>query len=143
MWQRELLHGLAHPQTKPTIIFEDNQGCINISKNDVNSRNSKHMDIKLHYIRDMVNKGNVNLEYCHTSNHIADIMTKPLPRTLFEKLRTQLGIISSDQFLSRYQARWGVSGCTLKPDTLNHCNHPLNIKTCTADKGMTQSGLDT
>ena len=101
------------------------------------------MDIKLHYLRDMLNKGNVKLEYCHTSNQIADIMTKPLPRPLFEKLRTQLGIVSSDQFLSGHQARWGVSGCTLKPDTLNHCNHSLRIKTCTTGKDMTQSGLDT
>ena len=45
---------------------------------------SKHIEIKYHYIRDMVQRGVVKLLYVATEEQIADVLTKPLARLKFE-----------------------------------------------------------
>ena len=51
-----------------------------LSKNPVFHDNLKHIDIKYHYIRDMVQRGEVKLHYVATDEQIADVLTKPLAR---------------------------------------------------------------
>ena len=53
---------------------------------------SKHIEIKYHYIRDMVQRGATNLQYIATDEHIADVLTKPLPRVQFEYFREKLSV---------------------------------------------------
>ena len=54
---------------------------------------SKHIEIKYHYIRDIVQRGAVKLLYVATEEQIADILTKPLARMKFEYFRERLGVI--------------------------------------------------
>ena len=53
-------------------------------KNPVFHDKSKHIEIKFHYIRDMVQRGEMKLQYVATEEHIADVLTKPLARVKFE-----------------------------------------------------------
>ena len=53
----------------------------------------KHIEIKYHYIRDMVQSGAVNLQYVATEEHIADVLMKPLARVKFEYFREKLGVL--------------------------------------------------
>ena len=55
--------------------------------------NSKHIEIKYHYIRDMVHRGAVKLQYVATKEHIADVLTKPLDRVKFEYFSEKLGVL--------------------------------------------------
>ena len=55
--------------------------------------NSNHIEIKYHYIRDMVQKGVVKLQYVATNEHIADVLTKPLARVKFEYFREKVGVL--------------------------------------------------
>ena len=48
---------------------------------------SKHIKIKYDYIRDMVQRGAVKLQYIVTEDQIADVLTKPLARVKFEYFR--------------------------------------------------------
>ena len=57
---------------------------------------SKHIEIKLHYIMDMVQRGAVKLQYVETDEKIADVLTKPLARVNFEYFREILGVIQID-----------------------------------------------
>ena len=50
-----------------------------MSKNPVFHDKSKHIEIKYHYIRDMVQKGAVKLQYVATEEQIANVLTKPWP----------------------------------------------------------------
>ena len=45
---------------------------------------SKHIEIKYHYIRDMVQRGVVKLQYVATDEQIADVLMKPLARVKFK-----------------------------------------------------------
>jgi hypothetical protein len=57
---------------------------------------SKHIEIRYHYIRDMVQKGAVKLQYVATDEKIADVLTKPLSRVKFEYFRDKLGVVQKD-----------------------------------------------
>ena len=54
---------------------------------------SKHIEIKYHYIRDMVQRGVMKLQYVVTDEHIANVLTKPLARVKFEYFREKLGVL--------------------------------------------------
>ena len=61
----------------------------------VNHGRAKHIDIKYHHIRDEVKRGEVHLEYCETSNMLADIMTKGLPGPRAKDMTAALGLHAS------------------------------------------------
>ena len=61
VWLRKLLAGLFDLELDVNCIFCDNQSCIKLSKNPVFHNKSKHIEIKYHYIRDMVESGAVKL----------------------------------------------------------------------------------
>ena len=77
----------------PLTILCDNTSAINISKNHVHHTRTKHIDIRHHFLRDHVEKGNIIMEFCRTEDQIADIFTKALNRVPFENLRLELGMI--------------------------------------------------
>ena len=54
---------------------------------------SKYIEIKYHYIRDMVKRGAVKLQYVVTKEQMADELTKPLARVKFEYFREKLGVL--------------------------------------------------
>ena len=64
-----------------------------MSENPVFHDKSKDIEIKYHYIRDMVQSGAVNLWYVATDKHIADVLMKPLTRVKFEYFREKLGVL--------------------------------------------------
>ena len=54
---------------------------------------SKHIEIKFHYIRYMVQIGAMNVQYVATNEQIVDVLTNPLARVKFEYFRERLGVI--------------------------------------------------
>lgn len=73
---RMFLRELGFHLNSPTIINVDNQGAIAIAKNPEHHGRTKHIDIRYHYIRDLVSKHEVQLEYLETNKMIADVLTK-------------------------------------------------------------------
>ena len=71
----------------------DNQSCVKLSENPVFHDKSKHIKIKYHYIRDMVQRGAVKLQYVVTDDQIDDVLMKPLARVKFEYFREKLGVL--------------------------------------------------
>ena len=64
-----------------------------MSENPVFHDNSKHIKIKYHYIRDMVQRGAVKLQYVATEEQIADVLMKPLARVKSDYFREKLGVL--------------------------------------------------
>ena len=67
-----------------TNIHCDNQSCIKMKENPMFHDKSKHIEIRYHFIRDMIQKGVVKLKYVPKEEQVADVLTKPLARVKFE-----------------------------------------------------------
>lgn len=65
-------------------LFVDNKSFIDISKNHVQHSKIKHIDIKHHFIQQLVEENVVSLDYVKTEDQLADILTKPLDSKRFE-----------------------------------------------------------
>ncbi|GJV12326.1 hypothetical protein Tco_1353867 [Tanacetum coccineum] len=74
-------------------IMCDNKGAIDLSKNLVQHSRTKHIEIRHHFLRDNVQKGNISIEKVSSEDNIADILTKPLKREPFNYLRLGLGMM--------------------------------------------------
>ena len=74
-------------------IFCNNTSAINIAKNPVQHKRTKHIDIRHHFLRDNVEKGQSSMNFCPTKEQIADIFTKTLAREHFESNRLELGMM--------------------------------------------------
>ncbi|GJV04958.1 hypothetical protein Tco_1338527 [Tanacetum coccineum] len=61
-------------------IMCDNKGAIDLSKNLVQHSRTKHIEIRHHFLRDNVQKGNISIEKVASEDNISDIFTKPLKR---------------------------------------------------------------
>ena len=51
-----------------------------------------HIEIQYFYIRDMVQKGAINIQYVSTDEQVFDVLTKPLYRVKFEYFCDKLGV---------------------------------------------------
>ena len=92
VWLKHLLKDLKEEITKLVILYCDNTCAINISKNPMMHAKIKHIVIKYHYVRLLVEDKQVKMEYVHSKEQIADLFTKPLPKDAFEYLRGKLGV---------------------------------------------------
>ena len=64
-----------------------------LSENPMFHEKSNHIEIKYHYIRDMVQGGALKLQYVAMDEQIADVLTKQLSRVKFEYFRENLGVL--------------------------------------------------
>lgn len=80
-----------------TKIQCDNSSAIQLSKNPVFHGQSKHIDVRFYFLRDLVNADVVKLRYCKSQNQIADLMTKPLKLEQFVKFRSLLGMVNASK----------------------------------------------
>ncbi|KAL5567657.1 hypothetical protein UlMin_024232 [Ulmus minor] len=94
MWLKGLVGelGCVHDKVE---VFCDNQSSIHLTKNQMFHERTKHIDIKLHFIRDVVSRGIVTVEKIHTDENPADMLTKPVTGDKF-KLCLNLTTISCE-----------------------------------------------
>ena len=92
IWIRKLLKDFDIASKEPTVIYEDNQGCIAMAKNPVNHERTKHIDIRFNFVRERVEDKTILVKYLETTEMLADILTKGLPRDQHRKLCEEIGI---------------------------------------------------
>lgn len=92
IWIRKLLKDFYIASEKSTIIYEDNQGCIAMAKNPVNHERTKHIDIRYNFVREKVEDKTIVVKYLETTEMLADILTKGLPREQHKKLCEGIGL---------------------------------------------------
>jgi hypothetical protein len=89
VWCNKLINELVK-HTYTINLGCDNQSTIKLAKNPVMHQRTKHIDIKYHYVRNEIIDHNIKLYYLPSKSMLADILTKPLPRPQFEKLKTKI-----------------------------------------------------
>lgn len=94
VWLRRFINDLRLPGVQlPSVkLHIDNRSAIKLANNPENHRRTKHIDAKHHYIREVVESGEVVIEWIGTEHNTADMFTKPLSRFIFEKMRTRLNM---------------------------------------------------
>ena len=63
-----------------------------MAKNPVLHSKTKHIDIRFHFLRDHVEKGDIDLVHIDTYHQVADILTNPLDLATFARLRGEMGV---------------------------------------------------
>jgi hypothetical protein len=89
-WYHQLQSELGFKSSQPTQLYEDNQSTIAILQNGNDKGRTKHIDIRHHYIRNMLANKEIAINYLPTKDMIADILTKPLNATDYQRLRPYL-----------------------------------------------------
>ena len=79
-----------------TVILCDNQSCIKMTKKPMFHDKSKHIEIRNFYIRDMVQKVAIKLQYVSIDEQVVDVLTKPLSRVKFEYFLDKLGVVRTN-----------------------------------------------
>lgn len=79
--------------TEPVILYCDNTSVIKLSNNPVTHTKTKHIAIKYHYLKELVEDKEVKMKYVNTKEKIVAIFTKVLPKDAHEYLRGKLGVI--------------------------------------------------
>ena len=94
-WLRKLFNELNFLQPTPAKLLLDNQSAIALASNPQFHAQSKHIDIRHHFIRSCIADGQVQLYWCPTNEMIANILTKSLPYPKFNLLSHLMGMLAS------------------------------------------------
>jgi hypothetical protein len=92
LWLRSLLGDIFAPVQGPTTLFSDNQSAIALTRDHQYHPRTKHIDVRYHFIRWVVEKGSLRLVYCPTADMVADALTKALPSAKVKHFASCLGL---------------------------------------------------
>ncbi|GJS30558.1 zinc finger, CCHC-type containing protein [Tanacetum coccineum] len=92
LWLKRLLSKLTHSQEEKVTIQVDNKSAISPMKNPIFHGRSKHIDTNYHFIRECVEKEDIQVEFINGEYQKADILTKALPKIKFLTMRQLIGL---------------------------------------------------
>ena len=92
VWLRRLLGELTGMEAHLPALMVHNQPAIALAKNPVLHDQSKHIDIKFHFLRNYVDGGQIIIEFIKTSRQLMDVLTKPLGRLRLTELKEMIGM---------------------------------------------------
>ena len=90
LWLRGILLEVGFSSRAPSVVFEDNQATIAMTKNHVVSARNRHFCIRMAWLREQAAAGHVVFKYVPSKENIADIFTKILPEAPFRYLRDKM-----------------------------------------------------
>lgn len=90
IWVKHLLQELSC-EVLPNICI-DNQGALKLIKNSLFHRRTKHISVRYHFIRELVENGEITISYIPTDQQETDLLTKPLGRVIHQRLLSLIGM---------------------------------------------------
>ncbi|KAA0059938.1 flocculation protein FLO11-like [Cucumis melo var. makuwa] len=138
LWMKQMLDEYGITPTS-MILYCDNLSAISIFKNPVQHSQTKHIDIRHHFIRELVEANIIRLEHVQSAFQLADIFTKPLDVATFEGLRASVGVC---QRPTKYS-----SDISSSKNPSAYCSSeamdPTAPKSTTSSKGKQYKGIPT
>eukprot|EP00253_Pinus_taeda_P009225 PITA_09225 len=92
LWVQHVLTELGVQFHQLIVIWCDNQSTLKFCRDLVQRQRTKHIEIHMHYIRDLVHDRGIDLQFCPLAEHTADIFTKTFTELKFRSLRDRLGV---------------------------------------------------
>jgi len=83
---RSLLPVMGVDTTLPTVIYEDNEGALQLANNPVHHDRTKHINIKHHFIRETIASKQISVLRVVTADNVADMLTKAVSATVYDYL---------------------------------------------------------
>jgi len=96
VWIRQFLEELGEKQDDPTDLFVDNTSAIKLAHNPEFHQRSKHIDVRFHFTRSLIEQEKIQVSFVSTLEQAADILTKPLQKTKQEEMRALIGLKNKD-----------------------------------------------
>ncbi|GJZ13146.1 retrovirus-related pol polyprotein from transposon RE1 [Tanacetum coccineum] len=99
LWVRNLLseHGVSIAE--PPTLYCDNTGVMYLCANSVYHSRMKHIALDYHFVHERVSEGSLRVLHISSKDQIADVLTKPLARSLFLHLRSKIGVSDGSSIL--------------------------------------------
>ncbi|MBW0479544.1 hypothetical protein O181_019259 [Austropuccinia psidii MF-1] len=88
--------------TKP-VLYNDNSGSITISKQATLNPQTKHIEVRYQYLRQLVLNNTLEVRQVSTNDMIADVLTKPLSITKLDELLPQMNLVNQEGVLKKNQ----------------------------------------
>ena len=92
-WMKTWLDEVQIEHEVPGVIMGDNRGAIALAKNTKDHGKVKHIDIRHHYLRELVKSGTIIFEQVASTDNLADLFTKPLSRDHHHRLLRMLNVL--------------------------------------------------
>ena len=92
LWLKNLFSEVMKQKPSVVTLFVDNNSAIALMKNAVFHGRSKHIEIKYHFIRECIERGEIIVKRVSTNEQKADALTKPLPMGKLSVMRHLLGV---------------------------------------------------
>eukprot|EP00253_Pinus_taeda_P009756 PITA_09756 len=92
LWLCQILSEFGFQQQHPTTLWCDNKSVIQLCKDPIQHQRSKHIELHMHFIGNLIHDHVLEVQYCSTDNQAADIFTKALIEAKFTKLRFMVGV---------------------------------------------------
>ena len=108
VWLKALLEEIGIKSQDPIPIYADNISSIMLANNPVFHARTKHIEVHYHFIREKVLSREIDLEYVAIEDQVANILTKALSRTKFERFRSSLGVLDIE---------WSLRGSVNTPSS--------------------------
>ncbi|KAK8455555.1 hypothetical protein SEVIR_4G136850v4 [Setaria viridis] len=91
LWMISTLRDFGLDFTHVPLLCESTSA-ISVAMNPVLHSKTKHIDLRYHFLRDHVERGDIDIGYVATQNQLANIFTEPLDQATFAHLRGELGV---------------------------------------------------
>ena len=92
MWMRNLLIEIGYTLSELFTLFMDNNSAISVAKNLTHHSKIKHVDLRLHWLRDVMESGYLFPVHLSIHKMPADLLTKALPRVKVQQFRGMMGL---------------------------------------------------
>ena len=83
----------SHNNQQKLPLYTNNNGALLLAKNPIYHKRTKHISVKYHYIRGLIEEGVIDLIYINTLNQKADGLTKALEKVKFKGFLQHLNFI--------------------------------------------------
>lgn len=94
---RRFLLELETSEAKSIKLYVDNMSAQKLAVNPVHHSRTKHIDVRHHFIREVVKSGQVELEHVESGKMLADVLTKFLPKPRHEQCILSMGLINNEK----------------------------------------------